>query len=93
MADCKLLLPGDSEAEVNLNEDSFVYLGGSNSSLSEDVVHWAIDVSDASDNLGNKLLGGRHLCFLELRTLVVATDWSDARAMADIAVAGHVSLD
>ncbi|KAM7515322.1 hypothetical protein LguiA_004905 [Lonicera macranthoides] len=89
LADCKLLLPGDSEAEINLNEDSFVYLGGSNSLEEDDVVHWAIDVSDASDRLGNKLLSGRQLCFLELRTLMVATDWSDERAMADLAVAGH----
>ncbi|KAM7519295.1 hypothetical protein LguiB_018257 [Lonicera macranthoides] len=89
LADCKLLLPGDSEAGINLNEDSFVYLGGSNSLEEDDVVHWAIDVSDASDRLGNKLLGGRQLCFLELSTLMVATDWSDERAMADLAVAGH----
>ncbi|KAJ6993744.1 nudix hydrolase 19 [Populus alba x Populus x berolinensis] len=29
------------------------------------------------------------VCFIELRTLMVATDWADEQAMVDLAVAGH----
>ncbi|GMQ06922.1 hypothetical protein CsSME_00051334 [Camellia sinensis var. sinensis] len=79
--DCKAFL---ENSEVNLSEDSLVYLG---SKSEEDVVYWAIDVSEV-DSLVNEL-GSRQLCFVELRTLMVATDWSDDRAMGDLAVAGH----
>ncbi|THG13875.1 hypothetical protein TEA_015049 [Camellia sinensis var. sinensis] len=79
--DCKAFL---ENSEVNLSEDLLVYLG---SKSEEDVVYWAIDVSEV-DSLVNEL-GSRQLCFVELRTLMVATDWSDDRAMGDLAVAGH----
>ncbi|KAL7189689.1 hypothetical protein ACSBR1_039350 [Camellia fascicularis] len=79
--DCKAFL---ENSEVNLSEDTLVYLG---SKSEEDVVYWAIDVSEV-DSLVNEL-GSRQLCFVELRTLMVATDWSDDRAMGDLAVAGH----
>ncbi|XP_059635068.1 nudix hydrolase 19, chloroplastic [Cornus florida] len=81
LGDCRLFL---ENSEVRLNEDSLVYLG---SKSEDDVVYWAIDVSDAN-NLVNEL-GSRQLCFVELRTLMVATDWADARAMGELAVAGH----
>lgn len=79
--DCKVFL---ENSDVNLTEKSLVYLG---SKSEEDVVYWAIDVSDAGD-LVNKF-GSRQLCFVELRTLMVATDWANELAMADLAVAGH----
>ncbi|CAL5438713.1 unnamed protein product [Camellia sinensis] len=79
--DCKAFL---ENSEVNLSEDLLVYLG---SKSEEDVVYWAIDVSEV-DSLVNEL-GSRQLGFVELRTLMVATDWSDDRAMGDLAVAGH----
>lgn len=69
---------------MNLSEESFVYLG---SKSEEDVVYWGIDVSEAN-SLVNEL-GSRGLCFVELRTLMVATDWADDRAMGELAVAGH----
>lgn len=85
LGDCKSVL---EKFEVNLSEESLVYLG---SKPEEDVVYWGIDVSEAN-SLVNEL-GSRGLCFVELRTLMVATDWGDDRAMGELAVAGHVSLD
>ncbi|XAR53272.1 NAD(+) diphosphatase [Bertholletia excelsa] len=81
LGDCKRYL---ENSEVNLSEDSLVYLG---SKSEDDVVYWAIDVSEAS-GLVNELVS-RQFCFVELRTLMVATDWSDERAMGELAVAGH----
>ncbi|KAI7988294.1 hypothetical protein LOK49_LG13G00246 [Camellia lanceoleosa] len=81
--DCKVFL---ENSEVNLSEDSLVYLG---SKSEKDVVYWAIDVSEV-DSLVNEL-GSRQLCFVKLRTLMIATDWSDDGAMGDLAVAGHSS--
>ncbi|CAK9133989.1 unnamed protein product [Ilex paraguariensis] len=81
LGDCKTLL---ENSEVNLIEESLVYLG---SKSEDDVVYWAIDVSEAS-GLVNEL-GSRQFCFVELRTLMVATDWVDARAMGELAIAGH----
>lgn len=72
------------ESWVNFTENEFVYLG---SKPEKDVVYWAIDVSDV-DNLVNKF-GSKQLCFMELRTLMVATDWANQIAMADLAIAGH----
>ncbi|XP_047328010.1 nudix hydrolase 19, chloroplastic [Impatiens glandulifera] len=66
----------------NLGEEMFVYLG-----TKEDVVYWAVDVSEAN-RLTNEL-GNRKFCFVELRTLMVATDWSDALAMGYLSIAGH----
>lgn len=80
-ADCKGLLAG---SETKLTEDSLVYLGAR---AQDGVVFWAIDVSE-SDGLVEEL-GKRHLSFIELRTLMVATDWTDAETMGELAVAGH----
>ncbi|KAK7264954.1 hypothetical protein RJT34_32568 [Clitoria ternatea] len=65
-----------------LSVDWFVYLG---SSAEDDAVYWAIDVSDKVPELGTNM----NLCFVELRTLMVATDWSDSQAMGNLAIAGH----
>ena len=83
MADCKGLL---GNCGVELSGDSLVYLG---SRPEEDVVYWAVDVSKEDGVVPG--LGGKQLCFVELRTLMVATDWADESAMAELAVAGHVS--
>lgn len=71
----------------NLNEHSFIYLGFM---AEEDVVYWAIDLSDAHGLVN--VLGAKKFTFVGLRTLMVATDWTDARAMGELAIAGHVSL-
>ncbi|PRQ46443.1 putative NAD(+) diphosphatase [Rosa chinensis] len=81
LADCKGLL---GNCGVELSGDSLVYLG---SRPEEDAVYWAIDVSKEDGVVPE--LGGKQLCFVELRTLMVATDWADERAMAELAVAGH----
>jgi len=69
---------------AQLSVDSLVYL---NSSAEDDAVYWAIDVSAEVIELGSKT----GLRFVELRTLMVATDWSDLQAMGNLAIAGHVS--
>lgn len=66
--------------------DSFVYLGSRDEG---DVIYWAIDVSGEGSLVPE--LGNEQFCFVELRTLMVATDWADAQAMGELAVAGHVS--
>ncbi|KAK9141663.1 hypothetical protein Syun_011063 [Stephania yunnanensis] len=71
-----------------LSEDSFVYLGSEESDGGGNVVYWAIDVSGdgrSAAELGEE----RRLCFVELRTLMVATDWANDRAMGELAIAGH----
>lgn len=85
--DCRVLL---EDCNQKLGDDSFVYLG-SKDEEGEDrsaVVYWAIDVSECGDGLV-EALGARQLCFVELRTLMVASDWADSHAMAELAVAGH----
>ncbi|XP_014510493.1 nudix hydrolase 19, chloroplastic [Vigna radiata var. radiata] len=67
---------------AQLSVDSLVYL---NSSAEDDAVYWAIDVSAEVIELGSKT----GLSFVELRTLMVATDWSDLQAMGSLAIAGH----
>ncbi|GAB2289222.1 Nucleoside diphosphate-linked moiety X motif 19, mitochondrial [Dionaea muscipula] len=81
VADCGALL---ADSDVKLSDESLVYLG---SRSEEDVIYWALDVSEASKLVEE--LGKRQFCFVELRTLMVATDWTDARAMGELAVAGH----
>ncbi|GAA0143763.1 hydrolase [Lithospermum erythrorhizon] len=71
-------------SEVRLSEDLLVYLGFKDE---EDVVYWAFDVS-GDDGVVSKL-GGKQFCFVELRTLMVATDWADSSVMGELAVAGH----
>ncbi|KAL2929492.1 Nudix hydrolase 19 chloroplastic [Bienertia sinuspersici] len=81
LGDCKSLL---SDSVVKLEDNSLVYLGAKSE---EDSVYWAIDVSE--DDMLVDELGKKYFSFVELRTLMVATDWSDPLAMADLAVAGH----
>ncbi|KAG4932942.1 hypothetical protein JHK87_046944 [Glycine soja] len=69
---------------AQLSVDLLVYL---NSSSEDDAVYWAIDVSDKVPELGSNNAAG--LCFVELRTLMVATDWSDLQLMGNLAIAGH----
>ncbi|KAM1061734.1 nudix hydrolase 19, chloroplastic-like [Malus sylvestris] len=71
---------------VQLSGESLVYLG---SRPEDDLVYWAIDVSADSESSLVAELGSKRLCFVELRTLMVATDWGDARAMRELAIAGH----
>jgi len=71
---------------AQLNGDLFVYLG---SSVEDDNVYWAIDVSDKVPELGTNR--EMELSFVELRTLMVATDWEDLIAMENLAIAGNVS--
>lgn len=83
LADFKDLL---AKSGVELSGDSLVYLG---SRAEDDVVYWAADVSDEAELVPE--LGSLRFTFVELRTLMVATDWADAHAMGQLAVAGHVS--
>ncbi|KAF3453667.1 hypothetical protein FNV43_RR04108 [Rhamnella rubrinervis] len=78
---CKGLL---DNSDVQLTGDLFVYLG---SRAEDNVIYWAIDVS-REDSLVPEL-GSQQYCFVELRTLMVATDWADTQAMGELAIAGH----
>ncbi|KAL2340339.1 hypothetical protein Fmac_008279 [Flemingia macrophylla] len=69
---------------TDLSAESFVYLG---SDADEDSVYWAIDVSRETGLVPE--LCGMKLSFVELRTLMVATDWLDLKAMGNLAIAGH----
>ncbi|KAJ4952896.1 hypothetical protein NE237_029728 [Protea cynaroides] len=81
LADCKVF---SGESGASLTVDSFVYLGAESDN---DFVYWAIDVSSMSGSVSE--LGDRRFCFVELRTLMVATDWGDSRMMQELAIAGH----
>ncbi|XWS17166.1 hypothetical protein CRYUN_Cryun33cG0044900 [Craigia yunnanensis] len=81
LADCKGLF---GKCGVQLTERSLVYLG---SRAEEDVVYWAIDVSEEGGLVPE--LSRRQFCFVELRTLMVATDWADSLAVGALAIAGH----
>ncbi|XP_054793693.1 nudix hydrolase 19, chloroplastic-like [Prosopis cineraria] len=67
-----------------LSGDSLVYVG---SCSEDDVVYWAVDVSSESGLLA--VLGSKNLCFVDLRSLMVASDWSDLQAMGNLAIAGR----
>ncbi|KAF7806366.1 nudix hydrolase 19, chloroplastic [Senna tora] len=69
---------------VHLSADSLVYVG---SCSEDDVVYWAIDVSSESSFVPE--LSTDNLCFVELRTLMVASDWADLQTMRNLAIAGH----
>ncbi|XP_019437506.1 PREDICTED: nudix hydrolase 19, chloroplastic-like [Lupinus angustifolius] len=69
---------------AELSGESFLYLG---SSVEDDEVYWAIDVSDEGGLVAE--FDSMKLCFVELRTLMVATDWEDLKAMGNLAIAGH----
>ncbi|KAI3524064.1 hypothetical protein L1887_02695 [Cichorium endivia] len=75
-------------SELKLSDDLLVYLGWrvKNKKKTIGVVYWAIDVSE-SISLVEKL-GNRQFCFVELRTLMVATDWADDSAMVELAITG-----
>ncbi|KAK1392542.1 NAD(+) diphosphatase [Heracleum sosnowskyi] len=81
LEECKVFL---EKSQVKLTEYSFVYLG---SESSDDVVYWAIDVSDAGD-LENEL-SSRQVSFVDAMSLMVATDWANHLVMADLAIAGQ----
>ncbi|KAL8040640.1 hypothetical protein ABFX02_10G111100 [Erythranthe guttata] len=83
LSDCNSYL---EKSQVVLTDDSLVYLGCQNED-GVDFVYWGIDVSDASGLVDE--LGAIQFCFVELRTLMVATDWSDSKAMSQLAIAGH----
>lgn len=71
--------------EVEVEGDEFVYLGSGDKTEEGCQCHyWSIDVSE-----GNREWG-EGMAFLELRTLMVATDWADAGSMGQLAIAGHV---
>ncbi|KAM6553520.1 hypothetical protein CsatB_014282 [Cannabis sativa] len=81
LADFKDLL---AKLGTEINGDSLVYLG---SQAEDDVVYWAIDVSEEAKLVPE--LGSLRFSFVELRMLMVATDWADSNAMGQLAVAGH----
>ncbi|KAJ4842108.1 Nucleoside diphosphate-linked moiety X motif 19, mitochondrial [Turnera subulata] len=81
LADWKGLL---ANSGVELTGDRLVYLG---SRTEGNVVYWAIDVSAEGSLVSD--LGSKQFSFVELRTLMVATDWADDGAMGDLAIAGH----
>ncbi|CAH8370490.1 unnamed protein product [Eruca vesicaria subsp. sativa] len=86
LADCKGML---ASRGVDLDENSLVYLGPK---VEEDLVCWAVDVSLEEEGEENGVVSGlesRKLCFVELRTLMVAADWVDQKAMDELAIAGH----
>ncbi|ESQ42026.1 hypothetical protein EUTSA_v10013566mg [Eutrema salsugineum] len=82
LADCKGML---ASSGVDLSEDSLVYLGPK---VEEDLVYWAVDLPE-EDGVVVSEFAGRKLCFVDLRTLMVAADWADQRAMDELAIAGH----
>ncbi|XVE54387.1 hypothetical protein DITRI_Ditri03aG0076800 [Diplodiscus trichospermus] len=84
LSDCKGIL---GKCGVQLTEESLVYLG---SKAEEGAVYWAIDVSEEGGLVPE--FSSRQFCFVELRTLMVATDWADSLAMSELAIAGHVVI-
>ncbi|KAL7593125.1 nudix hydrolase 19, chloroplastic [Lactuca sativa] len=74
-------------SEVKLSEDLLVYLGHESEGEDANVVYWGIDVSEG-ESLVEKF-GSQQLCFVQLTTLMVATDWADDNAMGQLAIAGH----
>ncbi|CAH8361979.1 unnamed protein product [Eruca vesicaria subsp. sativa] len=55
----------------------------------EDLVYWAVDLSSEQEHGVVLELGSKKLCFVEVRTLMVAADWEDERAMDELAIEGH----
>ncbi|KAG6487174.1 hypothetical protein ZIOFF_055757 [Zingiber officinale] len=76
-----------SPAKVSgIPAESFIYLG-SDPEEEAGPVSWAVDVSNAENlHLG---LPGDGFGFVDLRTLMVATNWADSDAMGALAIAGH----
>ncbi|WVZ82668.1 hypothetical protein U9M48_029907 [Paspalum notatum var. saurae] len=72
--------------------DAFVFLGAhAEGDGKEAAAYWAVDVSEGEGaSVGGAGGGdGEGSAFVDLRTLMVATDWSDKDAMGDLAIAGH----
>ncbi|XP_076920818.1 nudix hydrolase 19, chloroplastic-like [Bidens hawaiensis] len=83
----KVVLEG---SEVSLSEELLVYLGyddGDDEGEKSGVVYWGVDVS-LGDGLVQKF-GSQQLSFVQLTTLMVATDWADDKAMGQLAIAGY----
>jgi hypothetical protein len=72
--------------------DAFVFLGALvEGDGKEASAYWAVDVSEGEGaRVGGPADGDGPSAFVDLRTLMVATDWSDKDAMAELAIAGHV---
>lgn len=68
-----------------MGENLLVYLGSE-----EETAYWAIDVTDVVDD-SRVYLGEKRFAFIELRTLMVASDWANEITMGELAIAGHVS--
>ncbi|KAL8104150.1 hypothetical protein AgCh_028402 [Apium graveolens] len=73
--------------------DVFQYRGPTSHNLVLDTqmnqcVYWAIDVSDAGD-LENEL-SSKQVSFVDVMSLMVATDWANQLFMADLAIAGQL---
>lgn len=68
---------------LKLEEESLVYLGERNG-----VVYWALDFTDLNlvSQFGSE--EGKN-AYVELRTLMVAADWSDENAMGELSIAGQ----
>lgn len=74
---------------VALGEVGLVYLGSKDLGPS----YWAAEVpAPAAESGSPEMEEGGRSCFVELRTLMVATDWTDEPAMGELAVAGRVSV-
>ncbi|KAE9609700.1 hypothetical protein Lal_00006825 [Lupinus albus] len=67
-----------------LSAEWLVYLG---SSAEDDAVYWAIDVSSHGSLVTE--LCSREMGFVQLLTLLVASDWEDLQAMRNLAIVGH----
>jgi NAD+ diphosphatase len=71
--------------QVEVKGDEFVYLGSTDLAEDAGLCHyWSIDVSEGNSEWGEGM------AFVELRTLMVATDWADTKMMGQLAIAGHV---
>ncbi|KAK3131564.1 hypothetical protein QOZ80_6AG0508170 [Eleusine coracana subsp. coracana] len=68
--------------------DAFVFLGAhGEEGGKEAAAYWAVDVGEGD---AAKVGGaGNGSAFVELRTLMVAADWTDKDAMGELAIAGH----
>ncbi|CAN6457232.1 unnamed protein product [Victoria cruziana] len=80
LSDCRNLM---GRCEVQLIEDRLVYLG-----MKGGVIYWAMDVTDVENSSLEPAKQDRG-AYVELRTLMVATDWADTDAMGELAITGH----
>ncbi|KAL5975283.1 hypothetical protein ACLOJK_031962 [Asimina triloba] len=72
---------------VELSEDSLIFLGSESESSEGGVVYWAVDVSAGGGEGVELRVEG--FSFVDLRTLMVAADWTDQQTMGELALAGH----